>query len=66
MPPLRGKDGESGNIFAGFALGLRGVARPEADGLNAKKGVIAAGGRARALLGASRSTCQQTCNQREQ
>ncbi len=26
MPPLRGKDGESGNIFAGFALGLRGVA----------------------------------------
>ena len=42
MASLRLEDGQRGRIFAGLALGLRSVARPQADGLNAQKGIIGA------------------------
>ena len=42
--PVRGlEDGQGGDVFAGVALGLGSVAGPQADGLNAQKGVVVAG-----------------------
>ncbi len=37
------ENAEGGNIFAGAALGLRGIAGPEPNGLDSEPGVVLAG-----------------------
>src|SRR5579871_4649592 len=66
MTRLRGKDGECGCVFAGSALRLWRAARPELDGLNAKKGIVCAGNRAGIFLSARDGACEEThCNQKK-
>ena len=63
VAPLRLEDGQRGRIFARLALGLRSIARPQADGLNAQEVIVFADRRAGLLLRPGRRTGQQTHSQ---
>ena len=63
MAMRRLEDSHRGRILAGLAFGLRCVARPQADGLNAQKIIVRAGHGAGFLLRLRQHQCQQSYGQ---